>query len=169
MSPVPNPTDTARALVEQLEHTVMELQAAQSITVARIRKDARDAARTALLAHVDTLRIERDGFKELYEEWLTWAKGAVEKCKPEIPPSDSPQAQGIIDERLAHVAGVERERDALVRAIDEEMTSAHIGVFNAGDDVKKALAMLGQWHWEAGEYFAKNPEATRPTEARDDG
>jgi len=101
---VPNPTDTARALVERFERYLTSAIYHPSMSN---KRDA-DTARAALLAHVDTLRIERDGFKELYEEWLTWAKGAVEKCKPEIPPSDSPQAQGIIDERLAHVAGVEQ-------------------------------------------------------------
>lgn len=110
---MPNPTDTARALVTSLEQLSAlklgdEIMYGVNSPEAFQRKAQIDDARAALLAHVDTLRIERDGFKELYEEWLTWAKGAVEKCKPEIPPSDSPQAQGIIDERLAHVAGVEQ-------------------------------------------------------------
>lgn len=119
---MPNPTDTAHALVEKLEFSVRDL---------------------------------------CYEEDRRTQRPAnLKACKTEVD-----DARAAL---LAHVAGVEQERDALVRAIDEEMTSAHIGVFNTGDDVKKALAMLGQWHWEAGEYFAKNPEATRPTEARDE-
>ena len=113
-----NPTDTARALVDELENATKRLtfaEWAQSHFPILRAMILRDEARAALLAYVDTLRIERDGFKELYEEWLTWAKGAVEKCKPEIPPSDSPQAQDIIDERLAHVAGVEQAARDLAR------------------------------------------------------
>jgi hypothetical protein len=159
---VPNPTDTARALVDELENATKRLtlaEQAQSHFPIQRAMILRDEARAALLAYVDTLRIERDGFKELYEEWLTWAKGAVEKCKPEIPPSDSPQAQGIIDERLAHVAGVAQQL-ARYKEIYESNSAAFIAI-------RKAFGI------EADEtvvpYILKYapPLATRPTEARD--
>lgn len=156
---MPNPTDTARALVEKLEQAAHTNGWNDGTDKSAIK--TLDDARAALLAHVDTLRIERDGFKELYEEWLTWAKGAVEKCKPEIPPSDSPQAQGIIDERLAYVAGVEQQL-ARYKEIYESNSAAFIAI-------RKAFGI------EADEtvvpYILKYapPLATRPTEARDDG
>jgi hypothetical protein len=47
------------------------------------------------------------------------------------------------------------ERDALVRAIDDAMVSAHIGVFNPGDDPKDAINKLAVYEQGVGEYFVK--------------
>jgi hypothetical protein len=47
------------------------------------------------------------------------------------------------------------ERDALVRAIDDAMTSAHIGVFNPGDDPKDAINRLAVYEQGIGEYFMR--------------
>jgi hypothetical protein len=47
------------------------------------------------------------------------------------------------------------ERDALVRAIDDAMVSAHIGVFNPGDDPKDAINKLAVYEQGVGEYFMK--------------
>ena len=53
----------------------------------------------------------------------------------------------------------ERERDVLVNAIDTELINTHLGVFNAGDDPKAALAKLGAWYYGVGEYFATKHQA----------
>jgi hypothetical protein len=62
-----------------------------------------------------------------------------------------------------------RERDKWIRAIDEEMVSCHLGVFNVEDDPKAAIAKLLAWHQdvaldpavssEARELIAKEREA----------
>ncbi len=59
------------------------------------------------------------------------------------------------------------ERDALVRAIDDEMVSCHIGVFNLGDDPKKAINALGVWSQGVGAYFAER-ERDEARRDRDD-
>jgi len=62
-----------------------------------------------------------------------------------------------------------KERDKWIRAIDEEMVACHLGVFNAEDDPKAAIAKLLAWHQdvaldpavssEAQELIAKEREA----------
>jgi hypothetical protein len=55
----------------------------------------------------------------------------------------------------ARIDTLTAERDALVRAIDDAMTSAHIGVFNPGDDPKDAINRLAVYEQGVGEYFVK--------------
>ena len=55
----------------------------------------------------------------------------------------------------ARIDTLTAERDALVRAIDDAMTSAHIGVFNPGDDPKHAINRLAVYEQGIGEYFMK--------------
>lgn len=172
---MPNPTDTARALVEAYEAKVVQLTKAQKFPRSGYLYNAEfqhQNARAALLAHVDTLRIERDGFKELYEEWLTWAKGAVEKCKPEIPPSDSPQAQGIIDERLAHVAGVDEKLATLEAWLrdghDENLSDRWICTPNGSAGPVVARGYEVEDIERPNLSLLADALATRPTEARDE-
>ena len=47
------------------------------------------------------------------------------------------------------------ERDALVRAIDEEMQNAGIGVFGVGDDPKLALHRLAVFNQSVGARFPR--------------
>lgn len=51
----------------------------------------------------------------------------------------------------AHIAEIAAEASAAIRAIDEAMVVRHLGVFNAGDDPKKALndimATDGDYSW----------------------
>lgn len=172
---MPNPTDTACALVDELENATKRLtlaEQAQSHFPIQRAMILRDEARAALLAHVDTLRIERDGFKELYEEWLTWAKGAVEKCKPEIPPSDSPQAQGIIDERLAQVAGVDEKLATLEAWLrdghDENLSDRWICTPNGSAGPVVARGYEVEDIERPNLSLLADALATRPTEARDE-
>ena len=55
----------------------------------------------------------------------------------------------------ARIDTLTAERDALVRAIDDAMTSAHIGVFNPGDDPKDAINRLAVYEQGIGEYFMR--------------
>lgn len=64
------------------------------------------------------------------------------------------------DQLRAALTTAERERDALVRAIDEELVSSEIGTFSAGDDPKAALNKLAVWSQGVGAYFA-NEERDR--------
>jgi len=54
-----------------------------------------------------------------------------------------------------YIDTITAERDALVRAIDDAMVSAHIGVFNPGDDPKDAINKLAVYEQGVGEYFVK--------------
>ena len=47
----------------------------------------------------------------------------------------------------------QRERDALVQVLDDEMISCHIGVFDLGDDPKRALNDIISWHIDVAHYF----------------
>jgi hypothetical protein len=47
---------------------------------------------------------------------------------------------------VAYAAGAAAEREKWIKALDAEMVSCHLGVFNAGDDPRAALAKLLAWH-----------------------
>lgn len=49
------------------------------------------------------------------------------------------------------------ENEALIDAIDQEMVSCHLGVFNPGDDPRKAINLLMCWAQSLGEYNALRP------------
>jgi CBS-domain-containing membrane protein len=89
-------------------------------------------AMSAIQARIDTLTAERDAARQEFAEWLDASRKALD----------------------TH-AEVVAERDALVRAIDDAMTSAHIGVFNPGDDPKDAINRLAVYEQGIGEYFMK--------------
>lgn len=65
-----------------------------------------------------------------------------------------------IDHLVAQLAEVTRERDTLVRAIDEAMVNAHLGVFNTGDDPKTAINQLMVWSQDVGAYVADQERDT---------
>jgi len=48
------------------------------------------------------------------------------------------------------------ENDKLIRALDEEMVCCHLGVFDRGDDPKKAINILMHWSQGVGEYFTRD-------------
>lgn len=54
------------------------------------------------------------------------------------------------------------ENKILIEAIDEEMVSCHLGVFNSGDDPRRAINLLMSWAQGLGEY-----EALRPIDEED--
>ena len=54
------------------------------------------------------------------------------------------------------------ENKTLIEAIDEEMVSCHLGVFNSGDDPRKAINLLMWWAQGLGAY-----EALRPIDEED--
>lgn len=101
---MPNPTDTARALVEALEVAAVEYNDAVTYDSDRIiakRDEILNTARAALLAHVAGVEKERDQYKEMYEQWITWARTAEARCYPEQTAEDSYGMQYIIMGRIA--------------------------------------------------------------------
>jgi hypothetical protein len=46
----------------------------------------------------------------------------------------------------AYAAGAAEEREKWIKALDAEMMSCHLGVFNAEDDPRATLAKLLAWH-----------------------
>ena len=64
----------------------------------------------------------------------------------------------VRDDEVTGLIGMNNELrtevERLVTAIDEQMTSTHIGVFNLGDDPAEAIGKLMLWSQGVGEYFA---------------
>lgn len=52
------------------------------------------------------------------------------------------------------LAEAQRENAELRNAIDQEMVTTHLGVFNRGDDPVKAIRELMLWSQGVGQYFA---------------
>ena len=103
-----------------------------------------DAAGAALLAH------EKAGMRD----------GAGESIQAERVKS---RLLGIEDAISAFSdESLLAENKILIEAIDEEMVSCHLGVFNSGDDPRRAINLLMSWAQGLGEY-----EALRPIDEED--
>lgn len=70
-------------------------------------------------------------------------------------------AWALVDRYKAATERLAGERDALIAAIDNEMVTAHIGTFSAGDDPRKALHEIICWHVQVALDPAVSPEAQR--------
>jgi predicted nucleic acid-binding Zn-ribbon protein len=72
------------------------------------------------------------------------------------------EAERRASEAEARATRAERERDTLVRALDEALvTAGELGTFTLGDDPYAALHKLMLWSQTVGEHFAK--QAHTPT------
>jgi hypothetical protein len=100
---------------------------------------------------IERLRVERDNLAIVYDE-----------LRPEAIKNDAALRAEFRDyfshipesaEKMISLWSVLEERDrlkaqaeAMCAAIDNEMVTAHIGVFNLGDDPRKALHEIISWH-----------------------
>lgn len=106
------------------------------------------------------LQIDPDGESCDPEQWgvaddATW-------CQDQINSNDVKYIRADKVEDLEAKVIAQQERiDQLEKTIDNEMVVCHLGVFNSGDDPKKAIDTLMQWSQGVGEFFAKDKIATQ--------